>query len=82
MLEHPRYRAGCDFLELRCKSGELEGELAGLADWWERFANAGTDERAAMLKPDDAPKKRNRGRGRKHRSGEALAPSTVDPLPK
>ena len=26
LLEHPRYRAGWDFLELRCKSGELEGE--------------------------------------------------------
>jgi poly(A) polymerase len=26
LLEHPRYRAAWDFLELRCKSGELEGD--------------------------------------------------------
>ena len=79
LLEHPRYRAGWDFLELRCKSGELEGERAGLADWWDRFANAAHDERIAMLKPDEGPtkKRRSRGRGRKHR--EALAGASPPP---
>ena len=79
LLEHPRYRAGWDFLELRCKSGEFEGEGAGLADWWDRFANAGHDERLAMLKPDEGPKKkrRSRGRGRKHR--EAMAGASPPP---
>ncbi len=69
LLEHPRYRAGWDFLELRCKSGELEGELAGLADWWDRFANAGHEAREAMLRPEEGPKRRSRsrGRGRKQR---------------
>jgi poly(A) polymerase len=72
LLEHPRFRAGWDFLDLRCRSGELEGELAGLADWWARFADAGPDAREAMLRPDDGPKKRkrSRGRGRKH-AGDA-----------
>ena len=64
LLQHPRFRAGWDFLDLRCRSGELEGELADLAAWWDRFANAGTDEREAMLKPDEGPKRRSRGRGR------------------
>jgi poly(A) polymerase len=75
LLEHPRYRAGWDFLELRCKSGELEGERAGLAEWWDRFANAGHDERLAMLQPDEGPKKkrRSRSRGRKHREAVAGA---------
>jgi poly(A) polymerase len=77
LLEHPRYRAGWDFLDLRCKSGELEGELTGLADWWDRFARVGPDERVAMLRPDDGPKKkrRSRGRGRKrHDDGSGTPP--------
>src|SRR5262249_43801419 len=41
LLEHPRFRAGYDFLRLRCDSGELKGEAAVLADWWERFQHAG-----------------------------------------
>jgi poly(A) polymerase len=74
LLEHPRYRAGWDFLALRCRSGELEGELAGLADWWDRFADAGPDAREAMLRPDEGPKKRRRSRGRgRHRRDEATA---------
>jgi poly(A) polymerase len=81
LLQHPRFRAGWDFLDLRCRSGELEGELAGLAAWWDRFANAGTDEREAMLAPDEGPKRRSRGRGRgrKHRDdGADAAPAPPD----
>jgi poly(A) polymerase len=83
LLEHPRYRAGWDFLDLRCKSGELEGELAGLAGWWDRFAGAGSDERESMLKPDEAPTKgrRSRGRGRKPRETGEVAPADAGPLP-
>jgi poly(A) polymerase len=81
LLLHPGYRAGWDFLDLRCKSGELEGELAGLADWWDRFANAGPDARLAMLKPDEGPKRkhRSRGRGRKRQDGGGAAPPPVLP---
>jgi poly(A) polymerase len=74
LLEHPRYRAGWDFLALRCASGELEGELASLAEWWERFADAPQAERLAMLRPDEAPKRKRRargGRGRKRRDADA-----------
>ena len=28
LLQHPRFRAGWDFLDLRCRSGELEGDIA------------------------------------------------------
>ena len=82
LLEHPRYRAGWDFLDLRCKSGELEGERAALADWWDHFAGASHDERLAMLKPDEGPKKkrRSRGRGKKHSEGmSAGLPPSTDP---
>lgn len=75
LLEHPRFRAGYDFLRLRCDSGELKGESAGLADWWERFQHANQGEREQMLRPDEAPKKRrrSRGRGRKRSGGNGGA---------
>ncbi len=81
LLEHPRYRAGWDFLELRCRSGELEGELAGLADWWSRFASAGSEAREAMLTPDAGPKKRrrSRGRGRRQKDDGGAASSSAEP---
>jgi len=83
LLQHPRYRAGWDFLDLRCRSGELEGDHADLASWWDRFADAGTDEREAMLKPDEGPKRRSRGRGRgRKRTATADAqPADGDPPP-
>jgi len=61
LLTHPRYRAGYDFLLLRCESGELPMEIG---EWWTAFANAEGDERVAMLQADTAPKKR-RKRSRK-----------------
>jgi poly(A) polymerase len=65
LLEHPRFRAGYDFLRLRAQSGEIAMEFA---DWWERFQHAGADERAGMLRADEGPKRRrSRGRGRKKR---------------
>jgi poly(A) polymerase len=81
LLEHPRYRAGWDFLDLRCRSGELEGDLANLAGWWDGFAKAGTDEREAMLKPDEGPKRRRRarGRGRKRQDAESARPDRDSP---
>ena len=46
-----------------------------LVDWWTRFQDASDDEREAMLKPDEAPKKRrrSRGRGRKRRDDDGDA---------
>ncbi len=74
LLEHPRYRAGWDFLDLRCRSGELEGEEADLAAWWDRFAAASPDERLAMLRPEEGPKKRRRSRGRGRKRRDAASP--------
>jgi len=65
VLTHPRYRAGYDFLLLRCESGELPMELG---NWWTDFADASGEARAAMLLPDTAPKKR-RKRNRKKPTG-------------
>jgi poly(A) polymerase len=80
LLEHPRYRAGWDFLDLRCRSGELTGDLATLADWWERFAQAGPEAREAMLLPDSGPKRRRRQRSRKRPGDGDAPPADVAPV--
>jgi poly(A) polymerase len=63
-LEHPRFRAGYDFLLLRCQSGEID---QALGEWWERFQHAGESERAQMLVADAMPGGRRRRRRRKPR---------------
>jgi poly(A) polymerase len=69
LLTHPRYRAGYDFLLLRCESGE---EPLELGEWWTLFADSSTEERTAMLLPDKGPKKRRRKpRKKKPESPEA-----------
>ena len=69
LLENPRFRAGYDFLLLRCQSGELPMELA---EWWDAFAQADAEQRAEMLLPDTAgPKKRRRRRPRRAASDTA-----------
>jgi poly(A) polymerase len=62
LLEHPRFRAGYDFLLLRCQSGELPMELA---EWWDTFAQANSEQRTAMLLPNTEPAKKRRRRRRK-----------------
>ncbi|MFN3397554.1 MAG: polynucleotide adenylyltransferase PcnB [Sulfurimicrobium sp.] len=69
LLSHPRFRAGFDFLLLRCESGELDMELGR---WWEKFQHASEAQRAEMLQPDTAPKKRRRRRKPKSASSAAL----------
>ncbi|HMA31382.1 MAG TPA: polynucleotide adenylyltransferase PcnB [Casimicrobiaceae bacterium] len=77
LLEHPRFRAAYDILALRGESGEA---AQSLVDWWTRFQDANQAEREAMLRPDEAPKKRRRprGRGRKRDAGPA---SDASPAP-
>ncbi|MBI5627104.1 MAG: polynucleotide adenylyltransferase PcnB [Nitrosomonadales bacterium] len=63
LLEQPRFRAGLDFLLLRCASGEVNPEL-GL--WWDEFQDASAERRAEMLQPEQAgDKKRRRRKPRK-----------------
>jgi poly(A) polymerase len=66
LLEHPRFRAGYDFLLLRCESGELPGEVG---EWWTAFYAAEGGEREALLAAANArPRSGEAGQGR---SGEA-----------
>ena len=59
LIEHPRFRAGYDFLMLRAESGEVEAELP---QWWTAFQDATTEDRKAMLIADSGPKRRRRKR--------------------
>jgi len=55
VLAHPRFRAGYDFLVLRCDSGEVDAEVA---EWWGNFQNADEETRKQMLLPDRTPRRR------------------------
>jgi poly(A) polymerase len=70
LLSHERFRAGYDFLLLRCESGEIDPELG---QWWTTFQRAGDDERNAMLLPGTSGKGARRRRPRKKRSAPAVA---------
>jgi poly(A) polymerase len=64
VLEHPRFRAGYDFLQIRCDSGEIDADLG---DWWRRFQQASPSERETMLIREPGTKRRRR-RGARSRS--------------
>jgi len=72
LLAHERFRAGFDFLVLRSGSGEAPEELA---QWWEKFQQAGEAERQAMLM---APQPGERGRRRRRRR-RGKKPSSAPP---
>ncbi|MGA7178737.1 MAG: polynucleotide adenylyltransferase PcnB [Thiobacillaceae bacterium] len=74
LLEHPRFRAGYDFLLIRAESGEIEAELA---QWWTHFQEADADERQSMLVADSGPKPRKRRR-RKPAAGNKSAAGVTD----
>ena len=76
LLALERFRAGFDFLVLRSASGEAPAELA---QWWEKFQQAGEAERQAMLM---APQPGDRGRRRRRRRrGKKPASAPPDSAP-
>src|SRR4051812_12902358 len=58
LLEHPRFRAGFDFLQLRCTSHEIEPEIGA---WWEKSQRGDEAARGGMLEKDPPGAPRNRG---------------------
>jgi len=56
LLESPRFRAGYDFLQLRCESGEQPAEIG---QWWTDFQNAPPDTREDMIEAT----RQKRGKG-------------------
>jgi poly(A) polymerase len=75
LLEHPRFRAAYDFLVLRAEAGEAPQELA---DWWTQFQAGDQPAREAMLRSDEAPKKRRRSRSRGRKRRDAAEGGTAD----
>ena len=76
LLEHPRFRAGYDFLLLRAAAGEIDPSLA---DWWTRFIDADAEGREALQADpalsdaDGGTAKRKRKRRKKPTTGGAAA---------
>ncbi len=70
LLEHPRFRAGYDFLLLRAAAGEID---ASLAEWWTAFIDADAEGREALqagLDASDAGGAKRKRRRRKKPVGE------------
>jgi poly(A) polymerase len=75
LLEQPRFRAGFDFLLLRCASGEVDHEI-GL--WWDEFQDAGAARQSEMLQPEaEGVKKRRRRKSRRKPADPSTGEQTV-----
>ncbi|MCA8234180.1 polynucleotide adenylyltransferase PcnB [Burkholderia cenocepacia] len=80
LLEHQRFRAGYDFLLLRCESGELDTEVG---QWWTDFIEGDAAAREALLtqggsKEKSPRKRRRRGGARNRQQGEGAAEQAPD----
>ena len=78
LLAHLRFRAGYDFMILRCDAGEAPAELGA---WWTRFADADTREREELLSlapKGEGPKKRRRRKPVARKSGAGAAVGSGD----
>ncbi|MBC7502304.1 MAG: polynucleotide adenylyltransferase PcnB [Herminiimonas sp.] len=73
LLEHVRWRAGYDFMLLRCASGEIDSELG---DWWTEFIEADSSGREALL-----ARKSKSGSARPNNDGPASLLDTFAPEP-
>ena len=69
MLEHPRLRAGYDFLLLRCASGEIDEEIG---DWWTDFMEGDSAERERLI--NSKPKAAETAGGARKRKPRRRAP--------
>ena len=74
LLEHPRFRAGYDFLLLRCASGEIDVELG---EWWTAFYEGDEIAREELLasanRSPEAGTKKKRAPRRSTRSKSAAS---------
>src|SRR5262249_5405994 len=73
LLEHPRFRAGYDFLILRCESGELDAELG---EWWTAFYDGDAEQREALI--NNTPTSGG-GTGAKRKRGPRRGPRSRKP---
>jgi poly(A) polymerase len=64
LLEHPRFRAGYDFLLLRAAAGEADPELA---QWWTDIQALPPEEKTKKVEPGPASRPGGPGRRRRRR---------------
>ena len=84
MIEQPRFRAACDFLQLRAAAGEFDSVLA---QWWMDLANADDATRADMIEdlgrqprdPAEAPAPSARKRRPRRRPSSRAASGGAGP---
>jgi len=73
LLEHLRFRAGYDFLLLRCESGEIDMELG---EWWTAFYEGDATERENLLTSERAapsgPKRKRPPRRGPRKTGDRV----------
>ncbi len=72
MVEHPRFRAGYDFLLLRAQSGNAP---AALAQWWTDFYHGDEDARSNLLQPLKKTSSTNVRRRRKKKASSEISPA-------
>lgn len=74
LLDHPRFRAGYDFLLLRAESGE---DVQQHVDWWTALLSSDDEERNELVRTTPAaaarPKRRRRPRKRKPNAASRTA---------
>lgn len=68
LISHPRFRAGYDFMLLRCESGEINNELG---EWWKNFVNAPQDKREEMIPKPAATARKRKSRNRRKSSSSS-----------
>ncbi len=74
LIEHPRFRAGLDFLILRAASGEIEQELA---DWWTDFLAADAVGRETLLAAKPRMNKKPAPKKTAHSAAQSAAQSAA-----
>lgn len=65
LVQHPRYRAGYDFLLLRAMTGHVPQSLP---DWWDAFSQADDDSRRSMIEAAQLEARRTGEKARRTRS--------------
>ena len=80
LLDHLRFRAGYDFLLLRCASGEIDAELG---EWWTAFYEGDEATRedlvASAARSGGDKKKRAPRRGKRSAGAEGAEHATSEP---
>jgi poly(A) polymerase len=76
LLENERFRAGFDFLKLRCEAGEAPAELA---QWWQAFQDGDASGRLALISSEAAAAPERRRRRPRRRRPAADRPPQSNP---